>query len=134
MGPEVIDLLALRPGGFYLDGTVGGGGHTRLILDACGDCRVLAVDRDPEALAAARAALAEDRGRVRFLATRFDDAGSDPEVRDRGLDGALLDLGVSSHQLDADERGFAFRRGVTMDMRMNGAEGAGGAEGAQARP
>lgn len=124
MGTEVIELLALRPGGFYLDGTVGGGGHTRMILDACPDCRVLAVDRDPEAREAAREAVGEDRGRVRFMAARFDHAPADPEVRDRGLDGALLDLGVSSHQLDADVRGFAFRRGVTLDMRMNGVEGA----------
>ena len=123
MGPEVIDLLSLRAGGFYLDGTLGGGGHTRLILDACSDCRVLAVDRDPEAHEAARAVVGDDRARVRFSSGRFDDAPRDPEVRDRGLDGALLDLGVSSHQLDADERGFAFRRGVTLDMRMDGSRG-----------
>lgn len=123
MGAEVIDLLSLRAGGFYMDGTVGGGGHTRMILDACSDCRILAVDRDPEAHEAARAVVGDDRSRVRFASTRFDRATDDPEVRDRGLDGALLDLGVSSHQLDADERGFAFRRGVTLDMRMNGVDG-----------
>jgi len=123
MGPEVIELLSLRAGGFYLDGTLGGGGHTRMILDACADCRVLGVDRDPEALEAARAVIGDDRARVRLSRARFDEAPTDPEVRDRGLDGALLDLGVSSHQLDSDERGFAFRRGVALDMRMNGAEG-----------
>lgn len=118
MGAEVVELLALEDDGFYLDGTVGGGGHTRLILDACPGCRVLAVDRDPEALDEARRSLEEHRSRVRFLETRFDEAPMDPEVRDRGLDGALLDLGVSSHQLDDDARGFAFRRGVALDMRM----------------
>ena len=118
MAKEVLDLLAPSDAGFYLDGTVGGGGHARLILDACPACRVLGVDRDPEALAEARESLAEHRSRVRFLKARFDDAPADPEVRDRGLDGALLDLGVSSHQLDADERGFTFRRGAPMDMRM----------------
>jgi 16S rRNA (cytosine1402-N4)-methyltransferase len=123
MGREVLDYLGPRAGGLYLDGTVGGGGHTRLILDACDDCRVLAVDRDPEALEEARNALADVRSRVRFLGVRFDDAPKDPEARDRGLDGALLDLGVSSHQLDADDRGFAFRRGVTLDMRMDGTSG-----------
>lgn len=123
MGREVLDFLSPRGGGLYLDGTVGGGGHTRMILEACPDCRVLAVDRDPEALEEARAALSDIRSRVRFLGVRFDEAPADPEVRDRGLDGALLDLGVSSHQLDDDARGFAFRRGVALDMRMNGAEG-----------
>jgi 16S rRNA (cytosine1402-N4)-methyltransferase len=114
-----VELLAPRPGGLYLDGTVGGGGHSRMLLEECGDCRVLAVDRDPEALEEARAALAEFAGRVRFLACRFDQAPADPEARDRGLDGALLDLGVSSHQIDDDARGFAFRRGVALDMRMS---------------
>jgi 16S rRNA (cytosine1402-N4)-methyltransferase len=93
-----------------------------MILDRCGACRVLAVDRDPDALAAARAHLAH-LDRVRFACMRFDRAPSDPEVRDRGLDGVLLDLGVSSHQLDDDARGFAFRRGVTLDMRMSATGG-----------
>jgi len=119
LGREVLDFLEPRDAGLYLDGTVGGGGHARLILDRCADCRVLAVDRDPEAIAEARARLDDVRGRVRFLAARYDRAALDPEARDRGLDGALLDLGVSSHQLDDAERGFAFRRGVILDMRMD---------------
>lgn len=123
MGPEVVEYLAPRDGGLFLDGTVGGGGHTRLILGACPGCRVLAVDRDPEALDEARRALADVSDRIRFLHCRFDEAADDVEVRDRGLDGALLDLGVSSHQLDADARGFAFRRGVTLDMRMDTTQG-----------
>lgn len=119
MADEVLSLL--RPGGegLYLDGTLGGGGHTRLILEACPACRVVAVDRDPAALAEAAGALAAVRDRVRLLHARFDDAPSDPEVRDRGLDGALLDLGVSSHQLDDAGRGFTFRRGAVLDMRMD---------------
>lgn len=122
LGRETLDLLDPRGGGLYLDGTVGGGGHTRLILERCVDCRVLAVDQDPDALEEARSRLAGFSGRVRFLATRFDRAPEDAEARDRGLDGALLDLGVSSHQLDDDGRGFAFRRGVALDMRMNPSE------------
>jgi 16S rRNA (cytosine1402-N4)-methyltransferase len=118
MGPEALEMLDPMDSGFYLDGTVGGGGHTRLLLEACPECRVLAVDRDPEALLEARTALGTYRARVRFLAERFDRAPRDPEVRDRGLDGALLDLGVSSRQLDADDRGFTFRRGAPLDMRM----------------
>lgn len=120
MGEEVLHHLAPRDGGFYLDGTAGGGGHTRLILEACDDCRVLAVDRDPEALEEARQVLEDLRPRVRFLKARFDAAPLDPEVKDRGLDGALLDLGVSSHQIDDEGRGFTFRPGVPLDMRMAG--------------
>jgi 16S rRNA (cytosine1402-N4)-methyltransferase len=80
---------------------------------------VVAVDRDPEAIEEARRALEHVKDRVRFLPGGFDEAVDDDEIRDRGLDGVLLDLGVSSHQLDEDARGFAFRRGVTLDMRMD---------------
>jgi 16S rRNA (cytosine1402-N4)-methyltransferase len=119
MADEVLSHLQPRDGALILDGTVGGGGHTRLLLEACPGCRVVAVDRDPEALAEAERALSHVRDRVRFLHVRFDDAPADAEIRDRGLDGALLDLGVSSHQLDDEARGFAFRRGVALDMRMD---------------
>ena len=106
-------------GGLYLDGTVGGGGHSEALLDRCRDCRVLAVDRDPEALEAARSRLRRFAGRVMFGHMSFRRAGSDPRVRSDGLAGALLDLGVSSRQLDAQERGFSFRRGTVLDMRMD---------------
>lgn len=116
---EVLHYLEPRDGGFYLDGTLGGGGHARRILEACPGCRLLGVDRDPEALAEAKANLEPFRNRVRFLQQRFDAATDDLEVKDRGLDGALLDLGVSSHQIDDEARGFTFRRGVVLDMRMD---------------
>ncbi|HUF75039.1 MAG TPA: 16S rRNA (cytosine(1402)-N(4))-methyltransferase RsmH [Longimicrobiales bacterium] len=116
---DVVAFLCPTGKGLYLDGTVGGGGHGRLILEACEECRLLAVDRDPEALEHSRAALADFGARVRFLRARFDDAPGDAEVRDTGLDGALLDLGVSSRQLESDPRGFTFRRGVALDMRMD---------------
>jgi len=125
---EVLEYLSPAGDGLYLDGTVGGGGHSHAILAACNGCRLLAVDRDPEALVEARSRLEAFRPRIRFLHQRFHEAAEDPEVRDRGLDGALLDLGVSSHQLDADERGFAFRRGVELDMRMNPQRGRTAAE------
>ena len=123
MTREVLDVLA--PGGerLYMDGTVGGGGHTKAILEACDSCRVLGVDRDPQALAEARETLAPYRDRVRFIQTRFDRGPEDIEAKVEGLDGVLLDLGVSSHQLDEDGRGFAFRRGLALDMRMDSAEG-----------
>ena len=118
MGDEVVRYLAPVSGGLLLDGTVGGGGHALLLLEQCPDCRLLAVDRDPAALAEAARVLELHRDRIRFLAARFDAVPADLEVRDRGLDGALLDLGVSSRQLDEAERGFSFARGVPLDMRM----------------
>jgi 16S rRNA (cytosine1402-N4)-methyltransferase len=118
LGPESLDFLDPRAGGLYLDGTVGGGGHAFLLMERCPECRLLAVDRDPEALDAARERLAPFRDRVRFLLARFDAAVDDVEVRDRGLDGALLDLGISSRQVDSAERGFSFRPGTSLDMRM----------------
>ncbi|NJD18756.1 MAG: 16S rRNA (cytosine(1402)-N(4))-methyltransferase RsmH [Gemmatimonadetes bacterium] len=119
MAAEVLAYLQPRDGALLLDGTVGGGGHARVLLEACPGCTVVAVDRDPDALAEAERALSHVRERVRFLQVRFDDAPDDAEIRARGLDGALLDLGVSSHQLDDEARGFAFRRGVALDMRMD---------------
>ena len=121
MAFEAIERIRPSGSGLYLDGTVGGGGHARLLLKRCGGCRILAVDRDPQAITAARAALASFGSRVRFVQARFDEALDTPDVAEP-LSGALLDLGVSSHQLDVDERGFAFRRGVNLDMRMGAAE------------
>lgn len=127
LGEATAELLLSHGAGLFLDGTVGGGGHSLMLLERSPECRVLAVDRDPEALDEARRTLEAHRDRVRFLQTRFDRATDDIEVRDRGLDGALLDLGVSSRQLDADRRGFTFRRGAPLDMRM-GTEGPTAAE------
>ena len=89
LGPEMLELLDPRDGGLYLDGTLGGGSHTRLILETCPDCRVLAVDRDAEAIEHARAALAGFGGRARFLADAseerlaqvFRDFGEEPRAR-----------------------------------------------------
>jgi 16S rRNA (cytosine1402-N4)-methyltransferase len=118
LADETLGYLAPQGTGLYLDGTVGGGGHALRILGACPDCRLIAVDRDPEALAQAAATLAEHTGRVRFIESRFDEVAQDAEVQSTGLAGALLDLGVSSHQLDRIERGFQFGRGAPLDMRM----------------
>lgn len=125
MADQVLSFLRPSGEGLYLDGTLGGGGHTRLILEACPGCHVVAVDRDPAALAEAGVALEGVRDRVRLVHARFDDAASDPQVRDQGLDGVLLDLGVSSHQLDDEGRGFTFRRGAALDMRMDPGEDGG---------
>ncbi len=119
---EVMRYL-LGESGLYLDGTVGGGGHGAALLARCPECRLLAVDRDREALEAARARLAPFGDRVRFAHVSFRDVGEDPELRAEGLAGALLDLGVSSRQLDSDARGFTFRRGAALDMRMDAEAG-----------
>ena len=103
----------------YLDGTIGGGGHAAAILEHCPRCHVVGLDRDPEALAAARSRLASLAGRVRLRQLSFAGIGEDPELQEVRLAGALLDLGVSSRQLDSDARGFTFRRGAALDMRMD---------------
>jgi len=123
---EVVEFLRdSPPEGEIMDGTVGGGGHARAILERIPDSRILAVDRDPEALERARSTLEPWSGRVRFLQARFDEAARGAGVFGPSLRGALLDLGVSSRQIDEDRRGFAFRSGeAPLDMRMGGeAEG-----------
>ncbi len=125
MVDETLDLLLGGGAGLYLDGTVGGGGHARPLLERCDECRLLAVDRDPDALEAARETLAPYEDRVRFIQDRFDSAVRAPEARVERFAGALLDLGVSSHQIDEEARGFTFRRGALLEMRMGGADAGG---------
>ncbi|QHG16855.1 16S rRNA (cytosine(1402)-N(4))-methyltransferase RsmH [Nostoc sp. ATCC 53789] len=112
---EVIAGLAVSPGGHYLDTTVGGGGHSRLILEAAEDVRVTAVDQDEDALAAAKKELAEFGDRVQFIYSNFADYEFPPNT----FDGILADLGVSSYHLDQAERGFSFRQAANLDMRMD---------------
>jgi 16S rRNA (cytosine1402-N4)-methyltransferase len=103
-----------------LDGTLGGGGHAAALLAA--GVRIDAVDRDPEAVANARARLAVDEaaGRFRAFVGNFAVLNAVPALRGVHYDGVLLDLGVSSHQLNDLARGFSFRPGVPLDMRMGG--------------
>jgi 16S rRNA (cytosine1402-N4)-methyltransferase len=120
MPDEVLRWLKPVPGGVYLDGTIGGAGHARLILEAAADSRLIGLDRDPAALARAGQVLAPFAGRFSLHHRTFDQAVE--VLRELGveeLDGMLLDLGVSSHQLDTPERGFSFRHDAPLDMRMN---------------
>lgn len=113
---EVLTFLAPERGGVYFDGTLGGGGHTEAILEAGATSEVIAVDQDPEALAVAKARLAKYGDRVHLVHANFADAAEEGEER---LAGALLDLGISSRHIDAEERGFSFRSGSPLDMRMS---------------
>ena len=120
MPEEVLHWLNPQPDGIYLDGTIGGGGHAKLILDAAPGCRLIGLDRDPAALQQAATILAPYGERVSLHQETFDKA--DQILQQLGttlLDGMLLDLGVSSHQLDTPERGFSFRHDAPLDMRMN---------------
>ncbi|HUG40487.1 MAG TPA: 16S rRNA (cytosine(1402)-N(4))-methyltransferase RsmH [Longimicrobiales bacterium] len=114
---EVVRLLRPERGGLYLDGTVGGGGHSEAILRAGREAgaRVIGVDRDPEALAEAAERLSEHAARFEGRRGNFADEAERPGEE---LAGAVLDLGVSSHQIDSTERGFSFRPGSPLDMRM----------------
>ncbi|MBD2627416.1 16S rRNA (cytosine(1402)-N(4))-methyltransferase RsmH [Trichormus variabilis] len=115
LSQEVITGLAIRPGGNYLDLTVGGGGHSRLILEVAEDVKITAVDQDTDALTAAQQNLAEFGERVNFIHSNFANYAFPANT----YDGILADLGVSSYHLDQPERGFSFRNAANLDMRMN---------------
>ena len=124
MPDEVLHWLSPVTGGIYLDGTLGGAGHARLILEAAADSRLVGLDRDPAALREAEEVLAPYGDRVSLHHATFDQADLVLQQLDiAALDGMLLDLGVSSHQLDTPERGFSFRYDAPLDMRMNPTEG-----------
>ncbi|MBW4613277.1 MAG: 16S rRNA (cytosine(1402)-N(4))-methyltransferase RsmH [Desmonostoc vinosum HA7617-LM4] len=112
---QVIEGLSVRPGGHYLDATVGGGGHSRLILEANADVRLVAIDQDEDALAAAQKQLAEYEERLEFILSNF----AEYKFPSASYDGILADLGVSSYHLDQPERGFSFRHAASLDMRMD---------------
>lgn len=115
---EVLDALRPRDGGVYVDGTFGAGGYTTAIL-AAADTRVLAIDRDPSAIRAGQGLVASSGGRLALLEGRFADMEALVEGAGvAALDGVVLDIGVSSMQLDQAERGFSFLRDGPLDMRM----------------
>ena len=122
MAEEVVELFRPVPPGVIIDATVGGGGHARRLLEARPDVRILGLDRDPRAVAAAAAHLAPFTDRVTLVRSRFDHLGqimSDLAIREDEISGVLFDLGVSSPQLDEPERGFSYRWDSPLDMRMD---------------
>ena len=119
---EAVEGLAVREGGRYLDGTFGRGGHARAVLSRLGPHgRLLLMDRDPQAIAAAQKAFAGDP-RVSIRHANFSTLAEWDETAE-GLDGVLLDLGVSSPQLDEAARGFSFMADAALDMRMDTSQG-----------
>jgi 16S rRNA (cytosine1402-N4)-methyltransferase len=125
MVAEVLRYLEPGRGGLYFDGTLGGGGHTAAILGESATASVIGVDQDAEALEVAGRRLDQFGERVTLLHANFADAA---ESAAEPLAGALLDLGVSSHQIDEPTRGFSFRPGTALDMRMASAGRATAAE------
>ncbi len=119
---ECLDRLNIRPDGIYLDCTLGGAGHSSEILKRLNGGRLLGIDRDADAIAAATARLEQLNPSARFTAIRGNFHDAKALLADQGvakLDGVLVDLGVSSHQLDCRERGFSYHESAILDMRMD---------------
>ncbi len=115
---ETLELLAVTPGGLWVDGTLGLGGHAEALLHASApDGRLVGFDKDAEALERARERLRPFGERVRFVHADYREI--EPELRGERASGILLDMGVSSLQLDEPERGFSLRREGPLDMRMD---------------
>jgi 16S rRNA (cytosine1402-N4)-methyltransferase len=120
MRKEVLAFLAPRPAGVYVDATIGLGGHAEALLEADPTIRVVGIDRDAEALELARSRLARFGDRVRLVHGNYRDLdGHLARLGISEIDGLLLDLGLSSFQLDSPERGFSFRAEGPIDMRMD---------------
>ena len=123
MVSEVLEHLAPQRGGIFVDCTVGLGGHARALIEA-GASRVIGLDRDPEALARSRDALAGFGAQVELVHCDYRELTDVLAARGvTGVDGVLADLGVSSMQLDAPDRGFSFKRDDVLDMRMDTSQG-----------
>ena len=133
---EVVKLISPRAGGVYVDGTLGGGGHARALLEAAGgEARLLALDRDASALERARQALGDLARQCTFVQANF--ATLRETARTHGfdaVDGIVLDVGLSSDQLDTPERGFSFMNDGPLDMRMDRSQHATAADLVNTRP
>ena len=117
---ETVEMLDVRNGGIYVDATLGLGGHAEAILQANDEVRLMGIDQDGEALRFARERLQPFEGRTTFVSSNFSEIRNVlHEAKAGEVDGIVADLGVSSLQLDSDERGFSFRFDAPLDMRMD---------------
>lgn len=116
---ETIDSLNIQPEGTYIDGTAGGGGHSGAILERLTTGRLLSIDRDPDAVAVVRERLAKYPGSIVRMGNFSEMADIAADCGITAVDGVLLDIGVSSYQLDNTERGFSFHTDAPLDMRMS---------------
>jgi 16S rRNA (cytosine1402-N4)-methyltransferase len=116
---EVLQYLSPERGGRFIDCTLGGGGHSRLILEASDDVKLLGLDQDENALKAASANLAEFADRFESRRMNFGELEELAETEWSGVDGIFMDIGVSSHQIDEAERGFSYMNDGPLDMRMD---------------
>ncbi|WP_419908822.1 16S rRNA (cytosine(1402)-N(4))-methyltransferase RsmH [Candidatus Poriferisodalis sp.] len=124
MVDEIAEVFAPVGGGWFVDATLGGGGHAEMLLRQHPERRLLGIDRDPEAIAAAQERLAPFGDRVTFRCERFDLLGELVDTAGAGpIAGVLFDFGVSSRQLDSGERGFSHRHDAPLDMRMDARSG-----------
>lgn len=128
LAKEIVELFSSLPAGVVVDATLGGGGHAQALLEAAAHLRVLGIDRDPEARAAAMERLSVYGDRVVVAEATFADLSevirdNDDFLSGEVIVGVLMDLGVSSHQLDETNRGFSFRADAPLDMRMDPTKG-----------
>jgi 16S rRNA (cytosine1402-N4)-methyltransferase len=124
MPNEMTQAIAPRPNGLYVDATLGAGGHTLSLLEACADIRVIAFDRDEVALGAAAERLQSFADRVTYVHATYDQIPARlAELEIEAVDGLMADLGISSLQLDQAERGMSFRFAGPIDMRMDQTDG-----------
>lgn len=120
---ECLDGLAIKPDGIYVDGTLGGAGHSSRIAEKLTTGRLIGIDRDPVALKAAGERLEPYKDRITLVHSNFCEIAQVlQDLNVSGVDGILLDLGVSSPQLDDAERGFSYMADAPLDMRMNGTD------------
>lgn len=118
---ETVDGLAVKPDGIYVDCTTGGGGHSFEIASRLDNGRLICFDRDPEAIEAAKIRLSAFSDKITFVNRNFSELSA--VLDGEKVDGVLIDLGVSSYQLDNPERGFSYMHDAKLDMRMNPTEG-----------